>query len=309
MLNKAFDYLKKEFRNSNAVNKLLLVNISFFVVVVLINFADWLVHQGSASGRWGANFTEFFSISSYWPNVLKRIWSIVTSIFLHARFGHILFNLFALILFGNIVGDLIGDRRIFPIYLLGGLVGNIFFMLSANVLYPGTEHIALGASGAIMALAGAAVVMAPDYRTKVLLLGNIPLKYIVLFMILADLLGIAGNYNTGGHFAHLGGLFFGVLFMLRLYKGHDMSEWLNQMIDRVRGFFGKGATKSSKPRFDVRRSEPAFTVTKGGRNPQRDTKQSRQETLDAILDKIRLQGLASLTEEEKRFLDSLKDNA
>jgi membrane associated rhomboid family serine protease len=298
------DYIKNEFRNGTAVTKLIAFNLAFYVVIVLTMFLDWAFHGGQLVG-WQNAVVDKLAISSFWQNILWHIWSPITSIFLHQGFGHILFNMFALLMFGNIIGDLIGDRRVVPIYLLGGLVGNLFFFFSANLISGGTEHLALGASGAIMALAGASVAIAPDYKIQLLLFGRVPLKYVVLFMVLADLLGVAGNINTGGHFAHLGGLVFGWLFVQKLHNGSDLSDKVNDLIERVWGWFRPNRPTPTTFQKSVR--QPVFEVKKGGRNPQRETRLTRQEALDAILDKIRLQGMASLTKEEKIFLDSHKD--
>jgi membrane associated rhomboid family serine protease len=301
------DFIKKEFRNGNAVQQLLIVNLCVFAVVVSIRFIDWATNAGVARG-WSNEVTSHLAISSDWRQILWHIWSPITSIFLHQEFGHILFNLFGLMLFGNIVGDLMGNRRVFPIYLLGGLVGNLFFFLSANLMFGGTEHLALGASGAIMALAGAAVAIAPDYRVNLLFFGAVPLKYVVIMMLLADLVGIADQINTGGHFAHIGGMVFGWIFVQQLQKGFDLSEKLNDFIDRVGSWFSRKTDRRATTSATRTAPEPAFRITRGGRNPQRTTRVTRQERLDAILDKIRLQGMASLTDDEKAFLESLKDS-
>ena len=295
------DQIANEYRNGTAVNKLLIVNIAVYAIVVLILFFDWALHAGVQQG-WSSEVCHYFSISSDWQNILKRIWSPFTCMFLHAEFGHILFNMIALMMFGNIVGDLIGDRRVFPIYLLGGLVGNLFFFISANVINSGIEHEALGASGAIMALAGAAVAIAPDYRLRLILIGSVALKYIVVFMILADLVSIAGSMNTGGHFAHIGGFIFGWIFVQQLNTGNDLSDMFHVWKVKIKHLFVRET--ASKKQTAV----PAFKVTKGGRSAQMAPRQTRQETLDAILDKIRLQGMASLNEEEQKFLESLKDS-
>jgi hypothetical protein len=80
---------------------------------------------------------------------------------------------------------------------------------------------------------------------------------------------------------------------------------LYDFLDRIIAWF----TPNRRPKTIKKHGQdPVFTVVKGGRNPQREQKQGRQQTLDAILDKIRLQGMASLTEEEKQFLESLKDS-
>jgi membrane associated rhomboid family serine protease len=302
MLANIIDKVRTEFRNGTMVHKLFVINVAVFCVYIIIFFFDAALHAGNRTG-WADSFSHFFSLSSDWHHVITRFWSPFTCMFLHASFGHILFNMIGLMMFGNIVGDLIGDRRVLPIYLLGGLIGCLFYFISVNVFFNnGIEHEALGASGAVMALAGAAVAISPDYRLRLLLIGEVALKYVVLFMLLADLVGIASQYNSGGHFAHLGGFIFGLVFIQQINAGRDMSEWFNGAIDTVKSWFNGSRSRKKQS------AQPVFKVTKGGGTRQKEVRSNKQEKLDGILDKIRLQGMASLTDEEKTFLESLKDS-
>ena len=220
--------------------------------------------------------------------------------FLHEDFWHVVNNLIFLYLFGTIAGDLIGNRRVFPIYLMGGLVGNILFLVSDFWMhYP--VPFALGASGAVMALAGAVLILAPDYRVMLLLLGQVKLKYIVLVMILLDMVGIAHNSNSGGHIAHLGGFAMGVFFVYQLRDGKDLAVPFNRLFDRITGWFSSAKRSPAAPK---RRPQPAMKATFGSKgNKASDTHDlSFQEKLDAILDKIKQQGYENLTAEEKDFL-------
>jgi len=143
------------------------------------------------------------------------------------------------------------------------------------------------------------------------------LKYIVAVLIFLDLIAIADNINTGGHFAHLGGALFGWFYVYQLRSGGtDLSKPVNSIIGAFQGFFqnianiftGKKnklrveyknpkASSSSRPR----RSGTPFTRTKG--NAKSDTQDlSHEEKLNAILEKIKLNGIESLSDEEKDFL-------
>jgi hypothetical protein len=214
--------------------------------------------------------------------------------FLHENFWHVVNNVIFLYIFGRIAGDLIGNRRVFPIYLLGGLVGNVLFLISDFwMAYP--VPYALGASGAVMALAGAVVILAPDYRVMLLLLGQVKLKYIVLVMVLLDMVGIAQNSNSGGHIAHLGGFAMGVFFVYQLRDGKDLAGPFNRFFDRLIGWFSSTKRTPAGPK---RRPQPAMKATFGGAKGSRATDTndlSFQEKLDAILDKIKQQGYENLT--------------
>jgi len=303
VLRSIWEDIKHSFRAGNMVTRLVIINFGVFALVNLVYFLLWLAFQGDRAGA-----SELFEKGLYlfcmpgnWVTLLWHPWGLLTSMFLHEGFGHFLGNLITLYLFGVIVGDLIGDRRVLPIYLLGGLTGNVLYFISAQFMpYVGTY--ALGASGAIMALAGAALVLAPDYRVMLILLGEVKVKYIVLILVLLDLVGIANQSNTGGHAAHIGGFAMGCLFVYRLRDGKDMSEPINGLLDRILGWLSPSRMRGKTVK---RKKQPAFKTTfNGGKgNSASDTGDlSFQERLDAILDKIKEKGYENLTQEEKDFL-------
>jgi membrane associated rhomboid family serine protease len=284
------------------VTRLVIINFAVFALVNIVYFLLWLGLQGDQS-KSSALFEQglyWFCMPGDW-RLLWHVWAPFTSMFLHESFGHFLGNIITLYLFGVIVGDLIGDRRVLPIYLLGGLVGNILYFISAQFM-PYVGSYALGASGAIMALAGAALILAPDYRVMLFLLGEVKVKYIVLVLVLLDLVGIANQSNTGGHAAHIGGFAAGCWFVYQLRDGKDFSEPVNRLLDRLLSLFSPARRQ---PRKSKRKTQPAFRATFGGAKggSAHDTHDmSFQERLDAILDKIKEKGYDQLNQEEKDFL-------
>lgn len=285
------------------VTRLVIINFAVFALVNIIYFLLWLGLQGDKglAGQWFERGLLLFCMPGDWRTLLWHPWAFVTSMFLHEGFGHFLGNLIGLYLFGVIVGDLIGDRRVLPIYLLGGLVGNVLYFVSAQFM-PYVGSYALGASGAIMALAGAALILAPDYRVMLFLLGEVKVKYIVLILVLLDLVGIANQSNTGGHAAHIGGFAMGCLFVYQLRDGRDLSEPINRLLDRMLMWFSPVRPRKKTTRTKTR---PAFKATIGGAKGSQtsDTNDlSFQERLDAILDKIKEKGYENLNQEEKDFL-------
>jgi len=213
-----------------------------------------------------------------------------------------LWNMLFLYWFGRIVGDLIGDHRILPLYIMGGLTGALAFFLSANAIgYGGGSTVyALGASGAVMALVTSAGVLAPDYRMHLILIGEVKLKWVVAALIFLDLIGTASNINTGGHFAHLGGVIFGWFYIVQLREGRDPGAWVQQIMDGISGLFRaqKSTGKSGSRMKVVHRKEGSRST--GYTAPQRTA--DFQAELDRILDKIKATGYDSLSDEEKEFL-------
>jgi membrane associated rhomboid family serine protease len=133
---------------------------------------------------------------------LSRPWTIVTNLFIHSGVWHILANMITLYFFGSFLSRLIGVKKFLLVYFAGGILGNIVFIL----LPPSPFSIAIGASGAIFALAGVLVVLMPRLRVLLYFIIPLPLWVVVLvfFVIWSFLPGIAWQ-------AHLGGLVFGLI--------------------------------------------------------------------------------------------------
>lgn len=283
------------------VMRLVIVNFAVFVLVNIAYLILLIIQGPDAAGLSLWEGLQWLCIPASGRTLLFQPWSPITHMFLHENFWHVLSNIIGLYLFGTIVGDLVGDRRVLPIYLTGGLMGGLMFIASAQFM-PYVGSYALGASGAVMALAGSALILAPDYRVRLILLGEVKVKYIVLILLLFDLIGVANKYNSGGHVAHLGGFAMGCLFVYRLRDGSDWAEPINRIMDRIAGWFsGNAGAKVRGPRKPQKAfSGKTFTATRGGRAPQED--HNYQVRLDAILDKIKQSGYESLSPEEKEFL-------
>jgi membrane associated rhomboid family serine protease len=134
--------------------------------------------------------------------LLARPWTLVTNLFIHGSIWHILANMITLYFFGRFLSRLIGTKNFLLVYFGGGILGNIFYLLLA----PSPFSIAIGASGAIFALAGVLVVMMPRLRVLVYFIVPLPLWVVVLvfFVLWSFIPGIAWQ-------AHLGGLVLGLV--------------------------------------------------------------------------------------------------
>lgn len=199
---------------------------------------------------------------------------------------------------GRIFTEYLGEKKIFPVYLLGGIVGAGFFIIFYN-LFPLFNRevnyaIALGASASVLAITVAIATLLPDYEVAVFLpQWRVKLKYIAIALFVMDLLSITGS-NAGGNIAHIGGALFGFIYIRLLKKGHDLSLPLQQFFSRISG--------SGKPKIKV--------VYRKGNNDEDylSNKSNNQEIIDKILDKISRSGYASLSNEEKDILFKASNN-
>lgn len=312
MLQSIWDDIKQEYNYGNMIKRIIIVNIAIYVFINLV----WVFLNGVYPALY-KGIVHFFSISSSPWHLLTHPWALISHMFLHEGFFHILWNMLFLFWFGRIFGDLLGDRRVLPLYILGGLGGAVAYFVTANLgLFSGGSY-ALGASAAVMSILVAAGVFAPDYNIRLLFIGNVKLKWIVMALVFMNIVGTQGISNAGGAWGHLGGIAVGFLFAYQLQRGNDWTEPLQGWINKIENFFSKlWASRQEKkrpgPRAAYRRGEAVKTGS--SRKPKTKTRAgnrssdssasvtTHQEKLDAILDKIKERGYDSLTKEEKDFL-------
>ena len=206
--------------------------------------------------------------------LLARPWTLVTYMFLHAGFTHILFNMLGLYFFGPRVEQRIGSSRFFALYMISGITGGLLSFYTPMVAI-------VGASGAIFGVLLAYARFWP--RDQMLIWGIIPIevRWLVLIYTLISLLGIGSGV---AHFAHLGGFLGAFLYLL----------WMER---------SAGARKF---RQVATAPPPAKDATLGNwRNVNRASIHAvNKEEVDRILDKISASGLASLTPQERLFLSN-----
>ncbi len=149
-------------------------------------------------------FTEFFLLDS---DFILQFWRFFTAVFLHGNFTHLLYNVFALALFGSMLEKMIGSRRFLILFFITGILANIF---SIN-FYDNS----LGASGAIFGIIGALIIIRP---LMIVWAFGLPMPIFLagILWAIGDAIGIFVPSNVA-NLAHLSGMFFGLVFGI-LYK-------------------------------------------------------------------------------------------
>jgi uncharacterized protein len=181
--------------------KLKLRNVA--LILIGINVLMFILQQIIPS------FTDALVLDS--SVVWSEPWRLLTSMFLHADIFHLLFNMYALFIFGLLIEQKIGPKRFLGAYLLSGLVASA----AASLFYAK----ALGASGAIMSILGLTIILLPDL--KVLFFFVIPMSMRTAGIIFAafDLIGaFTGSFGPIAHVAHLAGLACGLLYGFYLIR-------------------------------------------------------------------------------------------
>jgi len=281
--------IKGQFRMGNMVTRIII--LCFFIWAVMALLKSFT--PGSSS--FYDTLVSYLAIPGAPMKLLVRPWTFITSIFIHAGFWHVAWNMLMLYWFGRIVGDLVGDRHILPLFFAGGLAGGLAYVISYQFLPLGSY--ALGASAGVMALVMAAGRIAPDYILNLLLIGPVKLKFVVLALIFFDILGAGGNDNTGGHIAHLAGIGMGWLFVGQMGATGSISDRFNTFFDWVASIFDGSQRERARSKQHLKVQYKSDKLTK-----KESATISTEEQVDMILDKIKKSGFKSLSAEERDIL-------
>jgi membrane associated rhomboid family serine protease len=202
-------------QHKGAVETLIIASILAFIVTLVV-------------GSWV--YTNFALKPS---TVFAKPWTIVSSMFMHSGFGHLIFNMIALFFFGIYLERVIGEENLLRVYFLGGAFASVAYVITSLVLRIPPPYVdAVGASGAIFAVMGALVVLRPNITVYIYFIFPMPLyvfMIIYVFMTVPELLNPVDNI---AHNAHLGGLLAGLLF------GNYFKERLGQYPGCGGGMYG-----------------------------------------------------------------------
>jgi membrane associated rhomboid family serine protease len=292
-----WDEIKLTFRNGSNLTRLIYINIAVFVLLTIVAVIGFLLNDTFISGK----ALDLFSVPASFNALILRPWTLITYMFTHKDIWHILFNMLWLYWFGRIFLEYLDGRKLVAVYLLGGICGALVYILSFNIfpVFTGivADSVAIGASASVMAVVISIAAYVPDYTMNLLLLGRIKIKYMALaIFILTSILDF--SVNSGGKLAHIGGAFFGYLYIMNLRHGHDIGKGINRIID----FFATLFKPRKKLRVTHKKVADEFEYNK--------IKAEHQKRINRILDKISKGGYDSLTKEEKEtlFKESQKKN-
>jgi membrane associated rhomboid family serine protease len=313
MFGSIWDDVKRNFTNGDTTVQLIVINVGAWIFFILAG----LIAMG-----FGGNLEmiayNYFAVPSAASELIWKPWTIITYMFTHIEIFHILWNMLFLFWFGQVVSNLIGNHRIVPIYIYGGIAGFLMYFVAA-LLFPillnkNIDGNMIGASAGVSAIMWAAVTLVPRHTFHLILIGPVEIKYIALFKLLTDLIAIQYLSNTGGSLSHIGGAILGFFFIRQLQTGNDLSVGLNNLLNKIKKYFAtinqakpnqarpkqaKQEEKRQGPKMAYRNTEKQSNDSARG---ERKMDIGDQARIDAILDKIKEAGYDRLTKEEKEFL-------
>ncbi|MFH2053365.1 MAG: rhomboid family intramembrane serine protease [bacterium] len=268
------------------VKNLILANV---VVFMLQTFTG-----GGLTGRLGL-LDQWFTFVPRLAIFDLQIWRFVTYMFLHGGLFHILFNMFALWMFGSQIERLWGSRTFLIYYFVCGIGGavtyGIFNLAGMEAYIP-----MLGASGAVYGILLAYGLTYPDSVILIFMVVPMKAKYAVILFGFIELMSTMGSHGSSGvaHLAHLGGMVAGFIFLRWTVPALARGGAIGGLAEALRRAKARRRMRMVRP---DRNSGPG-TPDQGNRTHGNDN----QEQIDRILDKISREGLQSLTPEEQEIL-------
>ena len=293
---------------------------NLLVINILAFLATWVFQRS------GVDLNAMFGLHFFLASDF-HVYQFLTYMFLHGGFTHILFNMFALWMFGSVIERVWGPKKFIFYYIVCGVGAGIMqeivqyvnFSVQGLAAYDYVsisgqriamdmflnQWMTIGASGAVYGILLAFGMIFPNERLFIIPIPfPIKAKWLIIGYIFIELFSAMGQSDGVAHMAHLGGMLFGFL-LIRYWQKHPDSS---QRFGRSSGmeFFD-----NMRRKYESRKERNRWqqTSTTGANDPRRETdeeynarQKQRQDEIDAILDKIRRSGYDSLTKEEKKKL-------
>ena len=277
-----FYNLKYRFGTFSIAEKIILINVVFFLFPMLLNVLLFLFNIPTSS------YLNWLQLSPNLLTFIKRPWSLITYSFVHSGFFHLLWNMVLLYYAGRLLLNLFPDRIFINNYFLGVISGGLIFISSYSIfpVFEGNYPPLIGASAGVMAVFIFICTYTPNQEIRFFFI-KLKLKHIGLAFFFLDIIQIPYG-NAGGHLAHVGGAVLGFFYARQLGEGRDIGSGFQNIWQSI---FKKKYLK---------------TVYRSPKNKSATSKNSgeriNQNKIDSILDKISNSGYDSLSKEEKEYL-------
>ena len=273
--------------------------ISLCVVLIVLNILFYIIQSRSQG------FTASWMLR---PSDIQsgEIWKLLTFQFLHGGFFHLLINCLMIWFAGRQIEESLGKLKFLSLYLIAGVFGGLLQCVLTWIGFLG-DYPVVGASAGVSGLIAAFAMLLWNRELTFLLMFIIPItmkaKYILLVLVGIDLVGLLAGSTGIAHGAHLGGVMWGVIFILLFVQGGTWSG-------------AEPYWEQIKERFNAGRERKVVTINGGARAYSRRESSSGpvQEVdyvaseIDPILDKISEHGIHSLNDKERAILERARKN-
>ncbi|MBS3090760.1 rhomboid family intramembrane serine protease [Candidatus Pacearchaeota archaeon] len=192
--------MMKDRRNRSITLQLIIANSIFFLAMLPITYRNpaWVDYIALIPSK---------ILSS------ERLWTLVTSMFMHASIPHLFVNMMSLMFLGSSLERIIGRKRFAVFYIVSGIFSGLFFVASAFLFRQDLNIGAVGASGAIFGIAGMLAVLVPKLPVYIMF---IPIAMhmwfaVILLLLVLWIFSLVSGVPIGNT-AHLGGLIIGFVY-------------------------------------------------------------------------------------------------
>ena len=237
---------------------------------------------------------NFFISSTNFNIIIKYPWTLITQLFTHINPGHIISNIIVLYIYGIIFLKYFRHNQLFYLYVIGGLFAFICLIIFNNIItqYDNYQYMIkswnYGASGAVYAIMFAITSFNPNYSFKIFNINFlVKIKYITIIIVILPI--IFDFKNLHSHVTHLGGGFYGLLYIY-LYKKKSKNMF-NKIINIFKSHFLSKKKKNKSIESDYEYNA---------------RKKSDEKKINIILEKISKSGYSSLYKKEKDTLSNYK---
>ncbi|MBA4407082.1 rhomboid family intramembrane serine protease [bacterium] len=246
-------------------------------------------------------------IPVYFQNALQDVmsanfypWQLITYQFMHGSFSHILFNMFALWMFGMEIEHIMGPKKFLLFYLLCGVGAGLLQLFIAPLLAGGVGP-TIGASGAVYGVMIAFAMYFPDRYVFIYFLIPIKAKYLIAILFVFEFMSV-GDQSLVAHLAHVGGAVTGLFFILYDRKNEFSRKNIFSSFKKKADSFSAGNFKNTFRKNPFKQADVEDAKFYDINSPRKEDEFINQEEIDKILDKISQSGYQNLSEREKRIL-------
>lgn len=254
----------------------------------------------SYQGLKNSNFFYRYNFEVEKILVYKDYKRIITSGFLHVSWLHLIFNMLALYFFSAGLELYLGSWKFLLLYTASLLCGNLFALFIHRTH---SDYSLSGASGAIAGIIFASIALFPE-RDIILLVLPVPSWLFGILYVLYSIYGIRSKTDNIGHEAHLAGGVAGMLLAILMHPAVLYDNYLPILLILVPSIvFIYMIVKHPASLLvnNLYHIEHSYNYTMEDR--YNAGKRTRQEELDALLDKISRKGIGSLSKKERQKLE------
>jgi membrane associated rhomboid family serine protease len=276
------------------IKNLLIIN----AVIYLIQLILGEVMIGGTPGWYILN--KWFALNPFADGYNFQIWQLITYQFMHGGFSHILFNMFALWMFGMEIENMWGSKKFLYYYLLCGVAAGLLQLFIPPLL--GTASaVTIGASGAVYGVLIAFGLLFPNRHIYLYFLVPVRAKYLIGFLIILEFLLIDSAGSNVAHLAHLGGALCGFLYIM---FDKTIDAPIKQSLLGNRGYSSDSSFKNPFENIGEKFRKRGENIEEAKYYDMKDKDETEisQEEIDRILDKISQSGYQNLSEKEKKIL-------